>query len=171
MQRVAVGSTNPAKIEAVHRAFDELYPGDFALEPVACDGGNAQPWGEDDTRRGALERARAARAGTGADWGIGLEGGLVSDAGGILVTSWIAACEAGGEPGLARTAGFYLPPAIADRVLAGHDLAEAWRQARGLERVGRGGGTVGLLTAGWIDRARLYGEAVMLAVTIARARE
>lgn len=169
MQQVAVGSTNPAKIEAVRRAFEELHRGDFDLHPVATGGGDAQPWGEDATRHGAIKRARHALSTEGADWGIGLEGGLVRDDGGILVTSWIAACHTDGGLGLARTASFYLPGEITELVLAGHELADAWQRARGMEQIGRNGGTVGLLTHGRIDRTRLYGEAVILAVSLARA--
>lgn len=171
MQRVAVGSTNPAKVEAVRRAFDELHRGEFELHQVDTDGGDAQPWGEDATRHGAIKRARRALAAENADWGIGLEGGMVRDDGGILVTSWIAASHTDGGLGLARTAGFYLPGEITELVLAGHELADAWQQARGIERIGRNGGTVGLLTHGHIDRTRLYGEAVVLAVTRARNEE
>lgn len=170
MQRIAVGSTNPAKVEAVRRAFDELYRGDFELRPLASDGEADQPWGEDATRRGAIHRARSAVETAEADWGIGLEGGMVREDGGILVTSWIAACRTDGNLGLARTAGFHLPPEITELVLAGHELADAWQHARGLQQVGRTGGTVGLLTGGHIDRARLYGESVLLAVTLALNR-
>lgn len=171
MQRVAVGSTNPAKIKAVRRAFDELYRADFELCPLETDGGDAQPWGEDATRHGAIQRARQALADENADWGIGLEGGMVRDDGGILVTSWIAACHTDGGLGLARTASFYLPGEITELVLAGHELADAWQQARGIEHIGRNGGTVGLLTHGRIDRARLYGEAVVLAVAQAQEKQ
>lgn len=167
MQRVAVGSTNPAKLEAVRRAFDELHRGDFELHPLETDGGADQPWGEGATRLGAIERARQALAAEDADWGIGQEGGMVRDDGGILVTSWIAACHADGGLGLARAASFYLPGEITELVLRGHELADAWQHARGLQEVGRNGGTVGLLTAGHIDRARLYSEAVVLAVCLA----
>lgn len=169
MLQIAVGSTNPAKIEAVSRAFDELNFGDFDVEAVAFDGADAQPWGERSTRQGAVDRARAARTAIDADWGIGLEGGMIRDDRGILVTSWIAACRTGSDPGLARTAGFYLPPGITDLVLAGHELADAWQQACGLQGIGRSGGTVGLLTGGRIDRTRLYSESVILAVTMARS--
>lgn len=168
MQRVAIGSTNPAKIEAVRRAFDELHRGDFELKPAETDGAEVQPWGEDATRHGAIKRARQALAAEDADWGIGLEGGMVRDDGGILVTSWIAACHADGGLGLTRTASFYLPGEITELVLAGHELADAWHKARGIERIGRDGGTVGLLTHGRIDRTRLYSEAVVLAVALAQ---
>lgn len=171
MQRVAVGSTNPAKIKAVRRAFDELHRADFELCPVETGGDDVQPWGEDATRHGAIQRARQALADEDADWGVGLEGGMVRDVGGILVTSWIAACHTDGGLGLARTASFYLPGEITELVLAGHELADAWQQARGIEQIGRNGGTVGLLTGGCIDRTRLYGEAVVLAVTLVRDEE
>jgi inosine/xanthosine triphosphatase len=170
MQRVAVGSSNPAKHEAVRRAFEEIRRGGFELQAVETEGGADQPWGEAATREGALARARAARAAEQADWGIGLEGGLVEDDNGILVTSWIAAVRGDGREGLARTAAFYLPEEIAALVRAGHELAAAWREAAGIEHIGRRGGTVGALTQSRIDRARLYQDAVVLAVALAEGR-
>ena len=170
MQHVTVCARNPAKSEAVRRAFEELHPGAFTLHTHETDGGTDQPWGERATRAGAAARARSAREAEDAHWGIGLEGGLVEDETGILVTSWIAACRADGRLGLARTPGFYLPEEIAALVRAGHELAVAWREARGIERIGSGGGTVGQLTGGHLDRARLYADAVVLAVTLAGKR-
>jgi len=168
MHQVAVGSGNPAKVEAVRLAFAELHPDDFALHPLDTDGGDDQPWGEPTTRDGATRRAAAALAQRpDADWGIGLEGGMVRDDAGILVTSWIAAQHADGRLGLARTPGFYLPGAIADVVRAGGELADAWHRLHGIEQVGRRGGTVGLLTGGRIERTRLYADSVVLAVAIA----
>ncbi len=168
MQRVGVGSSNPAKVAAVRRAFDELAPHDHEIVPAETDGGRDQPWSEAATRDGAIARARAAIEPAGRDWGIGLEGGLAEDDAGLLVTSWIAALRAHGGIGLARTAAFYLPEGIAADVRAGHELAEAWRRAQGIEGIGRGGGTVGRLTRGRVDRARLYSDAVVLAVTQVR---
>lgn len=165
MERVAVGSSNPAKVAAVRRAFDELYPLDHRIVTAEADGGTEQPWSEAATRAGAVARARAALEAAGGDWGIGLEGGLAEDEAGLLVTSWIAAAHADGGVGLARTAGLYLSDPLAEQVRAGHELAEAWRRAQGIEGIGRADGTVGRLTGGRVDRARLYSEAVVLAAT------
>lgn len=170
MLRVAVGSTNPAKLAAARHAFDELHPGAYELHAIACEVGDAQPWGEDATCAGAIERARIARTRAGADWGIGMEGGLLEDAHGVLVTSWVAVVGAGEEPTLARTAGFYLPPAIAGRVRAGQELGAALQAASDSRATGRGAGTVGWLTGGRIDRSRLYSEAVVLAMGLAQNR-
>lgn len=168
MRRVAIGSTNPVKIEAVREAFAELHPDDFQTHPVEIDSTDDQPWGEARTRAGALRRAQGALdALTDADWGIGLEGGTTRDDAGLLVTSWIAARHRDGPHGLARTASFYLPDEIAALVDAGTELAQAWTQVHGMEGVGRGGGTVGLLTGGRITRIRLYRDPVVLAVAIA----
>jgi len=168
MQRVAVGSSNPAKVDAVGRAFDELDPHDHEIVTAEVAGAPDQPWSEAATRTGAIARARAAAESASGDWGIGLEGGLCEDDIGLLVTSWIAALHTDGGVGLARTAAFYLPNGIAAHVRAGHELAEAWRLAHGVDGIGRGGGTVGRLTGGRVDRARLYTEAVVIAVMQAR---
>ncbi|MGH2451113.1 MAG: DUF84 family protein, partial [Candidatus Limnocylindria bacterium] len=59
-RRAAVGSTNPAKLEAVRRALARLAPG-CAVEGYPVDPGvGRQPLGDDETRAGAEARARAA---------------------------------------------------------------------------------------------------------------
>jgi hypothetical protein len=61
-ERAAVGSTNPAKLEAVHRALARLAPG-CAVESVDVPSGvGRQPFGDEETRTGARMRARS-RAG------------------------------------------------------------------------------------------------------------
>ncbi len=170
--QVAVGSTNPTKGEAVRRAFAELDGAEPSLRAVSTPETAAQPWGEEQTREGALVRARAALSTVAdADWGIGLEGGLVRDETAILVTSWIAACRHDGTTATARTAGFYLPPSVAAAVLDGVELTAAWHRIAGHEAIGRKGGTVGLLTGGVLPRSRLYADAVLLAVALARNAE
>ena len=75
--RIAVGSTNPVKVGAV-RAVMERLGGAGDVSGVSVPSGVPdQPWGDEQTIRGALARARAAREVSDADLGVGIEGGVV----------------------------------------------------------------------------------------------
>ena len=80
---VAVGSCNPVKVEAVRRAFAAAFP-DSEVTVSKHDvpsGVSDQPRGEEETRLGAQQRARGAlAAAAAADYGVGLEGGVVDAA-------------------------------------------------------------------------------------------
>jgi len=61
LRLVAVGSTNPVKLAAARAVLSRAAP-DLRVEAVAVPSGVPdQPWGDDETIRGALARARAAR--------------------------------------------------------------------------------------------------------------
>ncbi|GAX90221.1 DUF84 family protein [Effusibacillus lacus] len=60
MLRVAVGSSNPAKVKAVQAAFEAL---GHQVHVVGFDvesGVSAQPFSDEETVEGALNRAKAA---------------------------------------------------------------------------------------------------------------
>ena len=90
--RVAVGSANPCKIEAVQRAFDQTFSSDdvkIVISSYSVPSGVAdQPFGDIETRDGAKNRAMAAynaacseakennKLDDAPDFAVGLEGGL-----------------------------------------------------------------------------------------------
>jgi non-canonical (house-cleaning) NTP pyrophosphatase len=85
---VAVGSTNPVKIPAVRAVISRVAPGaKVEGRPVASTVWD-QPWGDEETARGARARAIAAHQAFGADLGIGMEGGLVEDERGLRTCAW-----------------------------------------------------------------------------------
>src|SRR5688500_10052517 len=91
--RAAVGSTNSAKLEAVHRALARLAPG-CAVEGVDVPSGvGRQPFGDEETRRGARERARTALRESGADVAFGLEGGVIFERDEPWLVSWVAVVD------------------------------------------------------------------------------
>ena len=82
--RVAVGSTNPCKIEADRKAFCQIFSSDeinIEISSHSVPSGVAdQPFGDEETREGAMNRAlaayNAACSQARCDFGVGLEGGL-----------------------------------------------------------------------------------------------
>src|SRR4029078_5269439 len=90
---------NPAKLEAVHRALARLAPGCSVEGIDVASGVGKQPCGDWETRRGAMARALAAIAKTGADLAFGLEGGVIFERERPWLVSWVAAIARHGRSG------------------------------------------------------------------------
>lgn len=163
---VIIASTNPAKIEAVKRAFVRMFPNEtFLFEGISVASGvSGQPMSEADTKQGAINRAANARqAHANADFWVGLEGGVQDDLEGLLSFGWV--CVLGRERrGLGRSASFYLPEAVARLVRAGTELGAADDQIFGRSGSNKEEGAVGLMTHKAIDRTTAFEHAVILAL-------
>lgn len=162
VRTVAVGSTNPVKVAAVRAVLARVAPA-AAVQGVAVPSGVPdQPWGDAETRRGAATRAAAARTAAGADLGVGLEGGVVdeeSDAGerrGLRTCAWAAVADTGGRVHVGGSLAMPLPEAVAARVRAGAELGYAMDALLETTGTKHGGGAVGVLTRGLVDRQRAY---------------
>jgi inosine/xanthosine triphosphatase len=179
MTRVAVGSENAVKVAATERVVGDR----FAERGVEGDEGDArdseptvvsvgvdsgvseQPFGESETVEGAENRAaRALEADPGADFGVGIEGGVrdASDRPGLYVIVWAAVTggerlERGGGPALR------LPDSIAARIRDGEELGPVLDDVPGTEGSKRRGGAAGVLTDGAIDRESALVHAVACA--------
>jgi inosine/xanthosine triphosphatase len=153
---VAVGSTNPVKIAATRAVIARVAPEARVEGLQVASTVPDQPWGDEETARGARARAIAARRALGADLGIGIEGGVVDDERGLRTCAWAAVVGLDGREGTGGSLAMPLPPSVAELVRRGHELGDAMDQVAGTHDVKRGPGAVGLLTAGLIDRQRAY---------------
>jgi inosine/xanthosine triphosphatase len=166
MRRILVGSTNPVKIGAVRAVVQRIAPR-VVVEGIAVPSSvPEQPWGDDETIRGAETRARAALASPEpADLAVGLEGGVVDTAdGGLRTCAWAAAISRDGRTGIGGSLAMPLPPAVASLVRGGLELGAAMDRVAGAHDTKRGPGAVGLLTAGLVDRQRAYEHLVAYAL-------
>jgi inosine/xanthosine triphosphatase len=163
--KIAVGSTNPTKTRAVENVLRILYP---ELELVTLDvpsGVAVQPIGDEETRRGAFNRARTVLERTDADWGFGLEGGVVKSEFGLMTNAWCVVVARDGRVGVGGSANMLLPPSIADRILRdGRELGDAMDEYANTMDVKRGKGAIGILTGGLLDRQGAYEYIVKLAL-------
>jgi len=161
--RAAVGSTNPAKLEAVHRALARLAPGCAVEGVVVPSGVPAQPFGDEETRRGAEGRARAALTATGADVAFGLEGGVIVEDGATWLVSWVAAIDRDGRTGQASGLRMPLPASAAGRLLAGEELGDVIDDLFSVRMSKQHTGAVGLLTEGFVSRTDAFADLVAMA--------
>ena len=167
MQRIlAVGSRNPVKHDAVRLACERLFPAQvLELQAVeAYSGVPEQPWGDGETRQGALNRASGALAALPGAWlGIGQEGGVVETPAGLLACAWFAVTD-GTRIGEGRSASFPLPPALERLVRSGMELGHAVDQVFGRENSKQQEGAIGLLSAGALGRRELYAQGLLMAL-------
>src|SRR5688572_6025965 len=161
--RAAVGSTNPAKVEAVRLVLARLAPG-CALEAIdVASGVAAQPVGDQATREGARNRARAALAATGADVAFGLEGGVINDPPLVWLVSWVAAVASDGRQGDASGLRMPLPKTVADRLAAGDELGTVIDDLFDVRASKQHTGAVGLLTERFVSRTDAFADLVAMA--------
>jgi inosine/xanthosine triphosphatase len=154
---VAVGSTNRVKVAAVRAVLGAQAPGARVESVEVPSGVRDQPFGDEETIRGALARARGARVAVGADIGVGIEGGVVEGSDGSMRTcAWAAVVTADGREGVGGSLAMPLPGAVAAEIRAGRELGHAMDRLVGEHDTKRGAGAVGILTRGLIDRQRAY---------------
>lgn len=157
VRRVAVGSANPVKLGAARAVLAPLAPGAVIDAHPVPSGVADQPFGDDETIRGAIARARAAREAVDADLGVGLEGGVVElGDGGLRTCAWAAVVARDGRAGIGGSLAMELPPRVAAWVRDGAELGHAMDRLVNERNTKHGSGAVGILTAGLVDRQRAY---------------
>lgn len=162
-RRAAVGSTNPAKLEAVHRALARLAPGcEVEAAPVPIELA-AQPIGDRQTRDGARARATAALGASGADVAFGLEGGVIFEADEPWLVSWVAVIDRDGRRGEASGLRMPLPPWAAERLRSGVELGDIIDALFDTTASKRRTGAIGLLTEGFVSRTDAFADLVAMA--------
>jgi inosine/xanthosine triphosphatase len=163
--RLIAGTRNPAKLNAIRQGVAGWYPDAEVAGVDVPSGVAAQPWGDDETRQGARNRAVAALAAADADFGIGLEGGVVEVGGTVYACAWCAVAAPDGRVSFAGTARCPLPGAYVELLRQGLELGDASDRLFGRRNSKLQEGAIGLLTRGVIDRAGFYAPAVTLAFT------
>ncbi len=123
-----------------------------------------QPIGDAETRRGAVNRAHAARLAARADWGIGLEGGVIENEFGMMTCAWCAIEDRSGRVGVGGSSNMLLPEEVVKRIRAGVELGEAMDEFAKITNVKQKMGAIGVMTKGLSDRQRAYEFILKMAV-------
>ncbi|ABU78565.1 non-canonical purine NTP phosphatase [Cronobacter sakazakii] len=163
MYHVVCATTNPAKIQAILRAFSEIFgEASCHIDAVSVDSGvPEQPLGSEETRTGARQRVINARAlRPQADYWVAIEAGIDDDS----TFSWVV-IESADQRGEARSATLPLPAAILNEVRAGKALGPVMSAWTGIDEIGRKEGAIGIFTAGKLTRSSVYHQAVILALS------
>lgn len=168
--KITVGSTNPAKVDAVREILAD-YPHlkDAEVVGVAAESGvGDQPKSLTEVVAGAINRAKAAYA--DCDYSIGLESGLMEVPQTKSGHMDVCACAIfdGSEHHLGLSSGWEFPDKEINRLILeeGLDMAQAINQV-GLTSdpaIGAGQGAIGILTKGRLDRKAYTKEALRTAL-------
>src|SRR4051812_8937934 len=100
--KVAVGSKNRAKIEAVRLAFETLWPNQhWDIQGISVNSGvPSQPRSDSETIAGARNRSKDALVQLKAEYGVGLEGGLQQVGDWWFESGWIVVVDSNGHEGI-----------------------------------------------------------------------
>ena len=156
LRRIAVGSKNPVKIAATMAVLAPLAPAATFEGVAVASNVPDQPFGDDETIRGARTRAEAARAALDADLGVGIEGGCVETAEGMRTCAWAVVVDREGRVGTGGSLVMPLPDSVAKMIREGAELGHAMDALVAQHNMKHGAGAVGILTAGLVDRQRAY---------------
>ena len=161
--KIIIGSNNPAKVAAVKNAFHYQQTEFLSLDIPS--GVSEQPFSDEETIKGAINRAVGALKMGNGDIGIGLEGGVQESAQGLLLCNWGALASMNMmEPIIAGGARFLLPHEIADRLRAGEELGPVMDDYAKKENVRKNEGAVGIFTNGLINRSEMFSHIMNLLV-------
>lgn len=164
---VAVGSTNPVKIKAVHSAFKKCWP-DTEWEvkgvEVASDVSH-QPMTDSESVHGARNRAkRALKKVPHAEFGVGLESGLQKVGKEWFSCGWIVVIDRQKREGIGSTARIHAPSKMMDLIHQGHELGTANDILTGRKNTKHSEGHMGIMTKGVITREHAYTDGVVMAL-------
>ena len=165
--KIVVASNNPVKQGAARDAFEPLAaPGQLTLLTASVPSGvSDQPFGDEDTRRGAMNRvSNACEAQPDADYWVGFEGGVDVVDGTMFTFAWCCVRARDGRRGFARTVTLPLPDSVRELVESGMELGEANDRVFGTHDSKRGGGAFGLLTDDRLTRRGVYTETLTVAL-------
>jgi inosine/xanthosine triphosphatase len=166
VHRVVVGSENPVKVGAVRAVLGQCTTSVVVYGVAVPSGVPDQPWGDADTRAGALARARAAlQTDPAADLAVGLEGGVVREADGSVRTcAWAAIVDREGTTSVGGSLAMPLPPAVVALLDGGMELGHAMDAIVQSSNIKQGRGAVGVLTGNLLTRQQAYEPLVTYAL-------
>lgn len=153
--KIAIGTTNPTKVNAVKEAFGNLISAEFQAFSVAS-GVSEQPLSDDETITGAINRANAARLECEATIGIGLEGGVVSTKMGYFLCNWGAIVDERNEPIVAGGSRILLPTELGEQVFNGKELGVVMDEYTNQHNVRQNEGAIGIFTSGYVNRTEMF---------------
>ena len=163
---VAIGSRNPAKTLGVKKVFSAFFRGARFVEVDASSVVRAQPVGIDQVLGGASKRARFALAEAGADFGVGVEAGILSVGRRRHVNLQIAfIVDREGNSGLGFSSGFLIPePFVRRMAREGMELDRYSHELTRAEKISKEEGIVYHLTEGRVSRLQMTEQGVSMAL-------
>ena len=102
--------------------------------------------------------------GTGADFGVGIEGGIIQLGGRWYNLGFIAIIDKAGHWGTGTSGWFECPPTILEQVKQGRELGAVMDDVTGRKETKKEEGAIGIFTKGTVKRTDLYKHGVFMAL-------
>lgn len=165
--KIVLGSENEPKRIAVLKAFKKVFPeaGVRVLALQVESGISDHPTSASEALRGSINRIKYARKiKEGADYYVGIEGGLSEIDGKYWEHSFVSVEDKSGTLNSAVSAGLAIKGKILKNILEGGELKYALEEEYGLKDMGMKQGFYGLTTNNLITRDSATCDAVIFAL-------
>lgn len=156
--KVIIGSNNPTKIKAVQ----DIFKGDEIISLDVPSNVSPQPFTDEETRKGAVNRAKQCAKTASDAIGIGLEGGVMYIDHELYLCNWGALVTASNEKFTASGARILLPSEIAIQLEKGSELGDLMDAYAAKKEVSKKEGAIGIFTNDLITRKEMFAHVVTL---------
>lgn len=153
--KVIVGSKNPTKIKAVEDIFPEAEILHFDVPSQV----SSQPFSDEETRKGAINRAKQCSSHELGAIGVGLEGGVMYVEDELYLCNW-GALVIGDCTFTASGARIVLPKEIDQQLQHGLELGEIMDEYANRKEVRKKEGAIGIFTNDLLTRQEMFRHVV-----------
>ncbi|SDK44372.1 DUF84 family protein [Sediminibacillus albus] len=156
--KIYIGSLNPAKAKSVRNVF----PDAEVVEVDVASKVSLQPYSDEETMEGAVNRARKCASINQGAIGIGLEGGVMELNDELFLCNWGALINGDGDTFLASGARIPLPEEVAVQLEKGIELGEVMDEYVKRKDVRKKEGAVGIFTNELVSREEMFTHVMKL---------
>ena len=165
--KIIIATENKAKNQAVTEVFEQVFDSCSFVGSKAASGVSEQPLTEAEGIEGAVNRAQNVFADhADADYCVGLEGYVDTNAYGMFLAGAVAVVNNKGEVGVGISAKMQLPEFMKQRIEQGEELGpivkELMDDVEG--EIRHGAGTNGILSKGLYNRVDEFKDATKCAL-------
>jgi inosine/xanthosine triphosphatase len=160
---LAVGSTNPAKLKGVEKVARKIFK-NFKIRGIKVKSKTpGQPF-DDETVKGAVNRAKVAKLKLKGDYGVGLESGLFRYEG-KYYDCLLCAVYDGETVTIGYSMAFEIPRELAEEIEnTSKTMSRLFAEVSGISEVGKKKGAVGYLSKGLAERSQMAEQAFLCAM-------
>lgn len=160
---IAIGSTNPIKIQAVKNALENE---NIRVVPCsAVSNVRPQPLSDEETLQGAINRAADCLEKTNADLAIGLEGGAILFQNQVYLCHWGAFVDRNHNTYFTNGPLILLPAEFREALWEGEILEDIMHHYIGIKGLGSKGGAVGIFTQNYLSREQMMTQIVKVLIS------
>lgn len=165
--QVIIGSQNIPKFNATESAFKVAFPDEVInLKGLKTDSKvSSHPTTAQESMNGAINRVmHAKKLSPGADYYVGIEGGLLRVDDLAWEIGWVAIANEKGDIATGLSSGIALKGAILDSIIDGRELNDVLQGSFGIKSAGNNNGFSGLATNNMVTREASYEQGIKSAL-------